>query len=216
MMLWRSSRVFSLSLSQCLLSSQNEWFGGDYQFHNDSQIAISLNIMFLYLMWLFSLLFWSWISSLCKVIASQVFILSPTPSNTLTKPWSCLSSLLPMIVSDYIIVMTTADQYFMALSVVSVKFSSIVSCGVSQWNCDGFDDFSSVMSPGGGKSRRGARYTWYLAPLFDLPWLWMMYLVIESVERGQKSPREYPNSRSSSPTLSRPLSCDWILSLWWM
>ena len=74
-----------------------------------------------------------------------------------------------MIVSDYIIVMTTVDQYFMALSVVSVKFSSIVSFVVSLWNCDGFDDFSPVMSPGQGKSRRGARYHVYLAPLFDLP-----------------------------------------------
>ena len=64
-----------------------------------------------------------------------------------------------MIVNDYIIVMTTVDQYFMALSVISVKFSSIVSFVVSPWNCDGFDDFSSVMSPGQGKSRRGARYT---------------------------------------------------------
>ena len=74
-----------------------------------------------------------------------------------------------MLVSDYIIVMTTVDQYFMALSVVSVEFSSFVSCDVSQWNCDGFDDFSSVMSPGQGKSRRGVTYDVYLTPLFDLP-----------------------------------------------
>ena len=164
----------------------------------------------------FYLLFWSWICSLCKVIASQVFILSPTPSNTLTKPWSCLSSLLPMLVNDYIILMTTVDQYFMVLSVVFVKFSSIVSCDVSQWNSDGFDDFSSVMSPGQGKSRRGVRYHVYLTPLFDLPWLWLMYLVISSVEGGEIWLPKWPNSRSSSPTLSSPLSCDWILSLWWM
>jgi len=74
-----------------------------------------------------------------------------------------------MLMSDYIIVMTTVDQYFMALSVVFVEFSSIVSCDVSQWNCDEFDDFSPVMSPGQGKSRRGARYHVYLTPLFDLP-----------------------------------------------
>ena len=75
-----------------------------------------------------------------------------------------------MLVNDYIIIMTTTDQYFMALSVVSVEFSSIVSCDhLSQWNCDGFDDFSSVMSPDQGKSRRGVRYHVYLTPLFDLP-----------------------------------------------
>ena len=74
-----------------------------------------------------------------------------------------------MIVNDYIIVMTTVDQYFMALSDLFVKFSSIVSCDVSLWNYDGFDDFSSVMSPGQGKSRRGVTYDVYLTPLFDLP-----------------------------------------------
>ena len=74
-----------------------------------------------------------------------------------------------MIMIDYIIVMTTVDQYFMALSVVSVEFSSIVSFDLRLWNCDVFDDFSSVLSPGQGKSRRGVRYHVYLTPLFDLP-----------------------------------------------
>ncbi len=172
--------------------------------------------MLMYIMWLFSLLFLSWICSLCHVIASRVFTLSPPLSNTLTKPWSCLSSLLPRLLHDYIIVMTTVDQYFMALSVVFLKFSSIVSCDVSQWNCDGFDDFSSVMSPDQGKSRRGVRYHVYLTPLFDLPWLWVMYIVISNVERGEIWLSKWPNSKSSSPTLSSPLQCDWILSLWWM
>ncbi len=57
----------------------------------------------------------------------------------------------------------------MVLSYVLMKISSIVSCDVSLWNCDGFDDFSSVMSPDQGKSRRGVRYHVYLTPLFDLP-----------------------------------------------
>ena len=73
-----------------------------------------------------------------------------------------------MLVNDYIIIITTVDQYFMVLSVVFVKFSSIVSCDVSLWNCDGFDDFSPVMSPGKGKSRRGDGYHVYPSPLFDL------------------------------------------------
>ncbi len=67
----------------------------------------------------------------------------------------------------------------MALSVVFLKFSSIVSCDVSQWNCDGFDDFSSVMSPGKGKSRRGDGYHVYPSPLFDLPLLPVMSHEIE-------------------------------------
>ncbi len=57
----------------------------------------------------------------------------------------------------------------MVLSYVLMKISSIVSCDVSLWNCDGFDDFSSVMSPGKGKLLRGVRYHVYLTPLMYLP-----------------------------------------------
>ncbi len=79
--------------------------------------------------------------------------------------------------------MDSIDQYFMIISEIFMKFSSIVSFGVSLWNCDGFHDFSPVMSPGKGKSRRGDGYHVYPSPLFDLPLLSVMDLDLKCEER---------------------------------